>query len=151
MKSNIHLATVLANLCWARSFPLSGGAHSVIHIPQALFTAAVTDPCLAAGTPRREETASSSACFDWPFPRQDLLFVMILQCPLTESSSDLGSIGKEPVAHCCPLPNMKTTELHFQRSSLPTHRYQVPLEHQGWVMVPCILVAPSSLFFLALG
>lgn len=37
MKSNIHLATVLANLCWARLFPLLGRAHSVINIPQALF------------------------------------------------------------------------------------------------------------------
>lgn len=37
MKSNIHLATVLANLCWARLFPLLGCAHSVIHIPQALL------------------------------------------------------------------------------------------------------------------
>lgn len=63
MKSNIHLATVLANLCWTRPFPLLGCAHSVIHIPQALFSAAVPDPCLAAGTPGSDETVSSPACF----------------------------------------------------------------------------------------
>lgn len=50
MKSIIHLATVLANLCWVRPFPLLGHAHSVIRIPQTL-SAAVPDPCLAAGTP----------------------------------------------------------------------------------------------------
>lgn len=43
---------------------------------------------------------SCPACFDWPFPRQDLIFVKILQCSLTESSSDFGSIGK---GACCTL------------------------------------------------
>lgn len=100
MRSNIHLATVLANPFWVRPFPLLGRAHSVIHIPQALFSAAVPDPCIAAGTPGSEDTASSPACFDWPFPRQDLIFVKILQCSLTESSSDFGSIGK---GACCTL------------------------------------------------
>lgn len=75
---------------------------------------------------RSEETASSPACFDWPFPRQDLLFVTILQCPLTESSSDFSSVGKVPVAHCYPLPSMKPTELYFQRSSLPTSQVPSP-------------------------
>lgn len=67
----------------------------------------------------------------WPLPRQDLLFVTILQCPLTESSSDFGSIRKVPVAHCCPLSSTKTTELYFQRSSLPTSQVPSPFGTSG--------------------
>lgn len=143
MKSNIHLATVLANLCWARPFPLLGCAHSVINIPQALFSAAVPDPCPAAGTPGIEETVSNPACFDWPFPRQDLLLCKILQCPLTESSSDFV-LGR-CLLHTVVLYQACTSKCH----SCPPHRYEVPLEPQGWVMVLCILLAHSSLFFSA--
>lgn len=107
MKSTIRIATVLANLCWARPFPLLAGARSVMHIPQDPIS-----PRAAAGTPGRE-TVSSPAGFAHHLPRQDLLFVMVLLYPLTGSSSDFLSAWKVPAPQRSVFPKATPAPPHW--------------------------------------
>lgn len=146
MRSDIQLATALANLCWARPFSLLGHARSVIHIPQDLTSAPAP-----ARTPRREETASCPAFLYQPFLMQDLLLAwfcnILWDIPSlrTGSSSDFLSIWKVLVAHRCPLPSTTTADPCSQRPSLPHLTGSGPLlEHPRlgvWFLAVCWLTA----------
>lgn len=115
MKNNIELATALANLC-----------RDVPNLWHTFHRSSSPSSSCSTWDLGRREPASSPACSDHCFSRQDLLLEVILSCPLAGSSSDFLSIRKVPVALSSPL---RSIDQYCQGPSLPTSLLPGPLEH----------------------